>query len=282
MKNLILLCLGLLLVASCKKEQPEMTKVNAGCDCAKEVSAGFKIGQYADIYKTQFIETDTIHMYMDYQDGNPANFKLNTNCTVDFVADLEGAISYQWQVGSNAISQTVRSFSLDFSDTIGTIPVCLIVKSKPNLICFPNDDGIDTVTKYLTIKHFKEFPLKGKYKGYLSNDPSTEFIIEIDTFKDNEIFMDGMVRYGIKNLPNGQGSFVPFNGFKTYSFQDIYESYVNEFNIDPYDGPGFGERAKLFDRSSKTITIPFSYIYRESITGPYHYFEKLYFIGKKL
>ncbi len=59
---------------------------------------------------------------------------------------------YTWYVGTEIIH--TRSLVRFFSDNwIGqTVPITLVVKKKPNSICFPNDDGKDSITKFLTIQ----------------------------------------------------------------------------------------------------------------------------------
>jgi hypothetical protein len=272
---------AVLCLFSCKKEQPAMRSLEEDCDCAKEVSAEFKTGQYTNApFSDEFIETDTIHFYVDYQDGNPINFSINQT-SVSFIADIENAISYKWQVGNNATQQTTRSFTLTFDDTLGTIPVTLIVHAKPNLICNPNDDGYDTIKKFLTLKSFKDFPLKGKYEGYASNDPLTKFTVEIDTFKKAQSWI--MVSYGIKNLPNGQNIFNYLGNMKTYSIlgmSDGQDTPDDFYVVYPYKGENQQHTPIVYDRKTKTITIKYSYEYRG--ISPYQRFEKITFTGKKL
>lgn len=276
--KLVFVCL-ISFLFSCKKEQPKMSVLEENCECIKEVSANFKMGQFADspINKV-FVETDTIHFYVNYFEGNPDDFNV-MQTKVDFVADCKDAISYKWQVGNNAIQQTTKSFSLLFDDTLGTIPVTLIVQAKPNLICNPTDDGIDTITKFLTLKVFDEFPLKGKYEGTSSNNPASKFIIEIDTFMTSSY----QIRYGIKNLPNGQHWFNSIGELKTYSFNGISDglSSINDFYIIyAFNGQNKEDTPTIYDRNTNTIKIKYSYEYRAF--SPYSYFNKITFTGKKL
>jgi hypothetical protein len=202
MKNTLFLILcAFVLLTSCRKEQPSMNE-NNNCDCAKEVSADFQMGEK---FGEEFVELDTIAMPISYYDGNPANFGYQNDVYVYFSANIKNAISYEWQVGANSITQSTKDFGLYFSDTIGTIPVRLIVHAKPNLICFPNDDGVDTVVKYLTIRNVVPDPLTGKYAGYNTNDPTHVFTIEIDTTRiaDPTSPYGYYLGLGIKNLPDG-------------------------------------------------------------------------------
>ncbi|MCB9261592.1 MAG: hypothetical protein H6607_04390 [Flavobacteriales bacterium] len=75
------------------------------------------------------------------------------------VGYTKGDTSYHctWLLGSEIITDPV--FSRDFSDTKQTgendIPITLILRRTPDKACFPDDDGIDTVTQYI---HFVETP----------------------------------------------------------------------------------------------------------------------------
>jgi len=59
-------------------------------------------------------------------------------------------IKYTWLLGSEVIEEAefYRNFS---STTEDEIPVTLIVEGKPNLDCFPLDDGKDTLTKIIKL-----------------------------------------------------------------------------------------------------------------------------------
>jgi hypothetical protein len=192
-----------LLLLGCKKKDFSDT---GGYNCAlqQEVKADFMMGE---LWGDEFIELDTIAMPIDYGDGTTAQIEKDNLCHVHFKAKLDGA-TYEWQVGNNGTVQTTKSFSLQFSYRVGTIPVRLIVHKTPNPYCFPNDDGVDTVTKYLTITNVEPHPYFGKFKGYCLSKPEETFTIQIDTTKFNSIYYPintGHYVYarGVKNLPNG-------------------------------------------------------------------------------
>jgi hypothetical protein len=135
-------CLLLLsaLVSSCKKVQPEMNPQYEGCECAKEVSADFSINEVAayNIPNLEFItETDTIY----------------ADRTVRFIAKEENA-EYTWIIGAETLNTKVvdRSFPIALGGQ--DISITLIVKKKPNSICLPNDDGLDTITKTFYVSNY--------------------------------------------------------------------------------------------------------------------------------
>jgi len=287
MKFIFILFTMLLFFAACKKKQPQ-PDASLNCDCAKEVSADFKMGE---VFGEQFIELDTIAMPISYYDGNPANFGYLNTVYVHFSADIKNAISYEWQVGSNSIIQTTKDFGLYFSDTIGTIPVRLIVHAKPNKICFPNDDGVDTLVKYLTIRNVIPDPLTGKYYGYNTNDPTHMFTIEMDTTRiaDPTSPYGYYVGLGIKNLPDGNQNWF----FVGDDLGSTTRCFVGSGNLSsPYSGNyvvyddetiGFNNSTVgLYDPKTNKITINY---YSAPVLGPFLLgtpFPKRTFIGTKI
>ncbi len=275
------------LLTSCRKEQPSMNE-NNNCDCAKEVSANFQMGEK---FGEEFVELDTIAMPISYYDGNPANFGYQNDVYVYFSANIKNAISYEWQVGANSITQSTKDFGLYFSDTIGTIPVRLIVHAKPNLICFPNDDGVDTVVKYLTIRNVQPDPLTGKYSGYNTNDPAHVFTIEIDTTRINVPTspFGYYVGLGIKNLPDGNNNWFFVGGdlgSTTLCFIGVgYPSEPYSGNYVLYDENSIGfdnSTVGLYDPKTNKITINY---YSAPVIGPFTLgapFPKRTFIGTKI
>ncbi|MFM2041395.1 MAG: hypothetical protein RLZZ493_1984 [Bacteroidota bacterium] len=288
MKNTLFLILcAFVLLTSCRKEQPSMNE-NNNCDCAKEVSADFQMGEK---FGDQFMELDTIAMPIFYNDGNPANFQYETDVYVYFSANIKNAISYEWQVGANSITQSTKDFGLYFSDTIGTIPVRLIVHAKPNLICFPNDDGVDTVVKYLTIRNVVPDPLTGKYSGYNTNDPTHVFTIEIDTTRIADAFSPYgyYIGLGIKNLPDGNNNWFFVSG----DFGSTTRCFTNAGEIRyplPTNYVVYDEEQSIFKQSTvgiydpKTNKITINY-YSATVISPYTLgapFPKRTFIGTKI
>ena len=69
----------------------------------------------------------------------------------EFTADEADATSYTWKVGAGVYEG--KKLSLNFGNVApGTIvPVKLIVRKPPNTNCFPSDDGVDSITKNITI-----------------------------------------------------------------------------------------------------------------------------------
>lgn len=216
MKHILyLLFFALTFLTSCHKEQAILPNGLNGCDCSHEVSAEFLMEEMteANINFARYTDTDTIY---------PKN--------VRFTAKEEGA-EYTWYIGAEVLSsKTVTRF---FSNALigQTLPITLVVKKNPNAICFPNDDGYDSITKYLTIVENNVFfdntisRLEGQYKvkSPLLSDSS---IITIDIF-----YLNGSNKFlNIYNY-DGQGS----NCVNTIGMSDMS---VNFRQIFVEDGEG--------------------------------------------
>ena len=257
-----IVCFGVVL--SCKKIQPDMTDVKKACDCAKEVSADFKMGEK---FGETLIEEDTVFIPINFGDGNPINFDYSNYVYVYFSANIKNAISYEWQVGNNSITQTVKDFALYFDDTIGTIQVKLIVHAKPNLKCFPNDDGIDTIIKSLTLKNSKTILLAGKYYGYNTDDPTHKFTIEIDTVTSyNPIAIPwNTCALSIRNLPEGKQKWlgiVRSIGSYSYCFNAVvdedYHPYPANYLLYNEDHTVFEKCTRgIYNRVTREIIIDY-------------------------
>lgn len=141
MKNLLYI-FTLLVVAgsvSCKKEQPEMKPFNEDCSCANEVSADFLMEEmtFSNLSIAKYTDTDSI------LGSKSVRFRVK-----------ESGAEYKWYIGSETMIDTsvIRFFGPSILGQ--TVPIILVVKKKPNKICFPNDDGYDSVVKYLTITNY--------------------------------------------------------------------------------------------------------------------------------
>ena len=168
MRNLsILIGFSITTLLSCKKVQPEMKELD--CSCAKEVSADFTMeeivaGSFPESYENFWTFTDTTF----------------SEKTVRFTA-LETGATYKWYMGSEIVNQKQlkRYFSTAFSNQV--LPITLVVKKKPNKICFPNDDGYDSITKFLSVKSdlSETVFLEGLFRFY-SPELKDSFDVQID------------------------------------------------------------------------------------------------------
>ena len=185
---LIAIGVVVLLMFACKKQQPQMTtEVTNPCDCATEVSAEFKMeesgkyqGSLNPVYKE---ETDT--MYSE----RPLLFTA-----------LEDDAEYTWYIGAEVITE--KTFWRFFDNTLAgqTLPMTLVVKKKPNKICFPNDDGYDSITKNITIVDGTQlYTTPNHFEGtYRISDTSSVDSIDIVIDFDNNFTYTGGANGGKK------------------------------------------------------------------------------------
>jgi len=188
--------LTLLLAVACRKEKPAFDLSDKDpCSCASEVSAEFKIEELAThIPEVIWDETDT----------------TNYNKTVRFTAKEEGA-QYKWYIGNQIF--TTRSVSRIFNEEWKQtdVPITLVVTKQPNLVCFPNDDGYDSVKKYfhvsqypiIDLENFELYhPIEGTYRVW---GPTVQDSIEV-TFNARIFFTQASNRkFDIYN-PDGSGA----------------------------------------------------------------------------
>lgn len=137
MKITFALFLVLLLVGfSCKKEQPQPNHGLQNCSCAHEVSADFTIEEMTtnNTSFAKYTETDTI-----FAGKNVRFYGMEDNAT------------YTWYIGSEVLD--TREVKRYFAETLvgQTITISLVVHKTPNLLCFPSDDGYDSITKSFVI-----------------------------------------------------------------------------------------------------------------------------------
>jgi len=159
-KILLLTSFFLLILFSCKKDQLEIKKTADPCECASEVSADFEIWERA-FNSSLALETKTDHVLSGKR--------------VDFRA-VEDDAEYTWYIGADVESDKEVYKTFDSQWTNQTISITLVVNKEPNKICFPNDDGYDSITKTFNIyDRCTTHLLDGEFKVAMEN--STDSII---------------------------------------------------------------------------------------------------------
>jgi hypothetical protein len=149
--SFLLLCLVALSCSRCKEEcddptNPECPNYVAPtpedpCEGALEVTADFIIEERISAASPQeWIPTDT-------------TFKGKT---VRFRSTLENADEYKWYVGNEILYGQAVSRFFDDVWAGSNIPITLVVQKTPNNVCFPNDDGRDSITK---VFHVSQYPI---------------------------------------------------------------------------------------------------------------------------
>ena len=96
---------------------------------------------------------------------------------------------YKWKIGNDDSTFTGDTIRLHFDQPFSQIAVTLFVSSEPNTKCFPNDDGKDTITKYLCVVPWRGgSALIGYYKGITLDNPKDTFIVNVGF---HDVFIDG-------------------------------------------------------------------------------------------
>jgi len=135
---LLLLPMLVLLLSCCEEEEPDP------CAALEPVTARFIMGErITNQSGTNDFIVDTLIVSDTVLTWNP----------VQFVAPA-GYDSYEWTVGTE--EEGMKTYSGDSVVQIHiahpweALLVRLIVRDEPNTTCFPQDDGIDTLTRFLS------------------------------------------------------------------------------------------------------------------------------------
>lgn len=130
----------MLILFSCKKEQPQLNNEEKNpCDCASEVSADFVMEEIAAWNSVDAFYTETDSILRERH--------------VRFKPKLDNA-EYTWYLGTETetTQEVVREFPSNLTGT--NQPIILVVEKEPNTLCFPNDDGYDSIVKYISITEY--------------------------------------------------------------------------------------------------------------------------------
>jgi|688.fasta_scaffold00973_21 hypothetical protein len=148
---------GILLFSSCGDNlKPDP------CFKKKQVKVDFTIGEILNF------ATDTVLISDTTLANNMVLFKAES----DF-------LSYEWKIGNDLKVFTGKEVKLRFTSSEPRVEIRLIAKWKPDTKCFPNDDGVDTVYKYLTVIDYYKNPILGVYNGYVKSNPTESFDVTV-------------------------------------------------------------------------------------------------------
>jgi hypothetical protein len=100
--------------------------------------------------------------------------------TLRFRALDQDALTYRWYLGAEQISEPIFDRNFGTQVPFGSmITVSLVVtKQLPDLNCFPNDMGRDSVTKNFFILNPCDFLVNGKFRGVYAHAPEDSITIE--------------------------------------------------------------------------------------------------------
>lgn len=189
-KLLIVLCLSLslALLSDCKKD-PQPANPCAGKQLPK---ADFILAEKL-VWEDSYFETDKINWVRDL-----------------FLRGPDGYKTYVWQVGTNMNWSTQKNAKVSFDKAEGKLKVRLIATREPMLECFPSDDGIDTVEKWIDVienTFNKEWisPLQGSWEGKSSQYGDDIYTISFVS-KDSLSSLPEYWNHFLYNLTNGCSS----------------------------------------------------------------------------
>jgi hypothetical protein len=215
MKKTMLYFLIAAIFTACQKEQPALADGQAGCDCAREVSAAFLQEEMATPIgwdKIRKTDTDTA-----YAEGN-----------VRFYAVEENA-EYTWYIGSEVLHEREVYRYFDNSTVGAPIPITLVVRKTPNNICLPNDDGYDSVTRYLTmVPSFNDnffllphYLLEGTFR--LKQEGATDSLdVQVQFLDSSEPGPGGVTeRYIFTNLDGQNGVLIAGSG-SNFTYRQVW------------------------------------------------------------
>ncbi|MDB5191527.1 MAG: hypothetical protein JWQ96_1090 [Segetibacter sp.] len=125
---------------------------------------------------------------------------------------LDSYDSVSWKIGHDPRVFTKPRFALSFINDLITVEIGFTGYKRPNLMCFPNDDGVYNGVKPLTVLEqfdrttLTKSPLIGRYRGSFTDRPTDTFIVRIDYFdstKYNTSTTGAKNFYWISNIPKG-------------------------------------------------------------------------------
>ena len=173
------------------------------------VSAAFEIAEVVG-----YVNYDTI-IYV------PTDTSLEKNF-VRFRAEQE-ADSYEWRIGSDTRVFTTREVSLFFQGPT-QLSITLILKRSPATECFPDDDGVDTVSRRLVVVPREESALIGKFEGATDQNPEERYVVEFFRYAYpqtptifQEVRLTG-IHPGCNNVLEQVDAFSGHYGYRVFAF----------------------------------------------------------------
>ncbi len=171
--------LSVLIVVSCSRCKEEcMDSSNPDCPNYIEpapdpclgvdpISADFIIEQRLIISNDEFRETNTVFA------GGVVRLRAK-----------QPGLQYQWQIGQDIYTDSVVTFVFPESAIGGSYPMTLITQGSPNLECNPSDNGLDTITKYISVKAIDDNGIEGNWRIAWDSAPLDSFDVIINAYND--------------------------------------------------------------------------------------------------
>lgn len=167
-------------------------------------------------------------MYEDFAEPIETDTSLSWN-PVEFSAKYE-ADEYEWSVGDDDRTWRTKSFRLNFIGFEGNVNVRLIARRNTiNKQCTPDDDGIDTVAKVLTITN--EPSILGSYRGANIENPTDSFTVTVrrTNYRGQDWFEIINMNKGCYDTTSGSVMYVNI-GHKALRFTGFQSGHSNGTN----------------------------------------------------
>ena len=170
MKNLFYLIFVITLVLSCSRCKREcFDSTNPDCDNYKDPC--LNKSEFTTDFKYYWQRAATFPL-------NELNYYVWVNTQVQLKADPEN-LSNKWIVGNDTIIDDDYAFTFGPQWEGIEIPIKLISTGETYPDCYPNDDGIDTVTHYMKPIQFENSPIFGTFRVADISNPTDSFEVSI-------------------------------------------------------------------------------------------------------
>jgi hypothetical protein len=143
-----------------------------------------------------------------------------------------------WLVGADVVSASSYSFNFPAEYCGQSVPITLIATGPIDSICFPNDNGIDTVMFDLPIIHYFDNPIYGRFRIAWDSAPQDSFDVKI--LGSYSIFTgSSYYAYNFSHLEQGDSCAMSLlqgchSYLKMHSDDDWGRQISGKFWINPY------------------------------------------------
>jgi hypothetical protein len=170
-----LFLMAIALVLSCNRCKEECDDAS-NPECPNYVAPVYPCAGHSEVSADFTIE-------MNVYAGTPVWYESDY-CIADvnevrITALLDDAISYTWILGLDTINTQQHVFNFPAIYAGMSLPITLIVIAEPDTLCYPNDDGLDTITRYVTITDICTANIYGTFRGALDDTPTDSFEVKI-------------------------------------------------------------------------------------------------------
>ena len=182
-------------------------------------------------------------------------------------------VNYTWIIGAETISGTdKKSITRNSFPTNERIQVTLIVNKKPHLDCYPDDDGIDTVTRYMVFPYGTDLVPKwqGEYIGHTTDKPNET--LQLGLYRRDTTSGSSSRYPRLSGLPNVNCQWQTLD-LSTFGYDELHIRANGNFSCQSVEG-----LFRVFDNDS----IHAVYTQMKVPDGDYNDREEKVFIGKRI